>query len=84
MVLDRLRTRQPLPDTAEYYPPPPPGFGETWPGPGATGVRGSSVASDTAGPKGPVSFFLSPESLERIQQIRRTEPVRSHRNEGDM
>jgi hypothetical protein len=30
LVMTRLQSRQPLSDTAEFYPPPPPHFGEEW------------------------------------------------------
>lgn len=33
LVMTRLRSRQPLADTAEFYPPPPPQFGDAWPAP---------------------------------------------------
>lgn len=55
VVLSALRDRQPLPDTAEFYPPPPPGFEDSWkvdmrdrsPGsffrsPGAAGTNGGN------------------------------------------
>ncbi|CAD6574408.1 MAG: hypothetical protein TREMPRED_001107 [Tremellales sp. Tagirdzhanova-0007] len=32
-IMSLLRNHQPLPDTVESYPPPPPGFGENWPEP---------------------------------------------------
>jgi hypothetical protein len=30
LVMHHLRTQQPIPDTAEFYPPPPPNFREAW------------------------------------------------------
>lgn len=58
LVLHQLRNRQPLPDTAEFYPPPPPNFGETWP---------TEAKRDDA----PASFFLSPSSVANMDRDRR-------------
>ena len=72
MILNRLRTRQPVPDTAEFYPPPPPGFGETWPIPpgssaAAAGNGNANASVNVNGHRGPVGFYLSPESLQRMR-----------------
>ena len=31
LILYLMRNHQPSPDTMEFYPPPPPSFGEAWP-----------------------------------------------------
>ena len=56
LVMDLLRRRQPLPDTAEFYPPPPPQFGESWPTTEEAKASSSSVPKSSSSP---TSFFLS-------------------------
>jgi len=66
LVMDLLRRRQPLPDTAEFYPPPPPQFGDRWP------TSEEANASSPIVPKSsssPTSFFLS-----RLVGTQDTEP----------
>nr|ODN94539.1 hypothetical protein L204_04672 [Cryptococcus depauperatus CBS 7855] len=59
LILSLLRNRHPLPETAEFefYPPPPPGFSESW--------RDIPEAANEKFRKeeSPKSFFLSPKSL---------------------
>jgi hypothetical protein len=59
LILSLLRDRQPLPDTAEFYPPPPPQFGESWP---------DAPPRPRRDGQGPASFFLSPSSIARLAQ----------------
>lgn len=66
LVMDLLRRRQPLPDTAEFYPPPPPQFGDRWPTTEEANASSSSVPKSTSSP---TSFFLS-----RIVGTSDTEP----------
>jgi len=55
LIMDLLRNRQPLPDTAEFYPPPPPNFGDSWP-----------TGTETKKEQSPASFFLSPSSMANL------------------
>ncbi|WRT63679.1 uncharacterized protein IL334_000602 [Kwoniella shivajii] len=69
LILELLRTRHPLPETAEFefYPPPPPGFNDSWsdrPGAGSTNIGKSKEGS-------PRSFFLSPGSIREWVRARR-------------
>ncbi|WVQ79999.1 hypothetical protein IAT38_002100 [Cryptococcus sp. DSM 104549] len=59
LILTLLRERRPLPETAEFefYPPPPPGFNESWHDIPEAGSRGQRREGS------PRSFFLSPRSL---------------------
>lgn len=65
LVLSLLRDRQPLPDTAEFYPPPPRGYGDTWAGPEAHAGGGIDARDRRA-----ASFFLSPGSLAGLRRGR--------------
>ncbi|WVW81743.1 hypothetical protein I302_103739 [Kwoniella bestiolae CBS 10118] len=59
LILALLRTRHPLPETAEFefYPPPPPGFNDSW----SDIPEAASRAKNKEG--SPRSFFLSPGSI---------------------
>ncbi|ODO11029.1 hypothetical protein I350_01630 [Cryptococcus amylolentus CBS 6273] len=67
LILQLLRHRHPLPETAEFefYPPPPPGFSESW--------TDMPEAASRQEPKegSPKSFFLSPASLRAWARKRR-------------
>lgn len=65
LVLSLLRDRQPLPDTAEFYPPPPRGYGDTWAGPEGDAHNGAGLSGRRA-----ASFFLSPGSLAGLRRGR--------------
>jgi hypothetical protein len=56
LVMDLLRRRQPLPDTAEFYPPPPPQFGDRWPTTEEANASSSTIPKSSSSP---TSFFLS-------------------------
>lgn len=66
LILSLLRNRQPLPETAEFefYPPPPPGFNESWKD---IPEAGSSQRKEGS----PRSFFLSPGSLAAWARTKR-------------
>ncbi|WVQ71985.1 hypothetical protein IAR50_001528 [Cryptococcus sp. DSM 104548] len=67
LILQLLRYRHPLPETAEFefFPPPPPGFSESWTDtPEAAGRQEPKEGS-------PKSFFLSPASLREWARKRR-------------
>ncbi|KAI9637687.1 PRELI-like family-domain-containing protein [Dioszegia hungarica] len=66
LVLSLLRDRQPLPDTMEFYPPPPPGFGESWERP----AEGQGEVGAVTGSRRASSFFLSPGSLAWLRRGR--------------
>ncbi|WWD19323.1 hypothetical protein CI109_103781 [Kwoniella shandongensis] len=63
LILTLLRNRHPLPETAEFefYPPPPPGFKESWLDLPEASKTSSSASTHKEG--SPRSFFLSPRSL---------------------
>ncbi|WVR03474.1 hypothetical protein IAU60_000465 [Kwoniella sp. DSM 27419] len=68
LILSLLRTRHPLPETAEFefYPPPPPGFNESW-----ADIPEAANRRSTAREGSPRSFFLSPGSLAAWVKRRR-------------
>ncbi|WWC58065.1 uncharacterized protein I303_100600 [Kwoniella dejecticola CBS 10117] len=71
LILTLLRTRHPLPETAEFefYPPPPPGFNDSWSDiPEAISRASVSPKSKEGSPK---SFFLSPSSIGAWVRARR-------------
>ncbi|ORY21368.1 hypothetical protein BCR39DRAFT_562671 [Naematelia encephala] len=48
LIMGLIRARQPLPDTAEFYPPPPPGFSDSWtPSQSSTTNRHEDVQQDS-------------------------------------
>ncbi|WWC66873.1 uncharacterized protein I206_100780 [Kwoniella pini CBS 10737] len=67
LILNLLRTRHPLPETAEFefYPPPPPGFNDYW----SDLPEAISRAKSKEG--SPRSFFLSPGSIGSWVRARR-------------
>ncbi|KAK6905162.1 hypothetical protein I203_105982 [Kwoniella mangroviensis CBS 8507] len=67
LILTLLRTRHPLPETAEFefYPPPPPGFNDSW------SDIPEAASRDKAKEGSPRSFFLSPGSLGAWVRSRR-------------
>ncbi|WVQ64761.1 uncharacterized protein L199_002929 [Kwoniella botswanensis] len=67
LILTLLRTRHPLPETAEFefYPPPPPGFNDSWSDIPEAASRGKAKEGS------PRSFFLSPGSLGAWVRSRR-------------
>ncbi|WVQ93824.1 hypothetical protein IAU59_000902 [Kwoniella sp. CBS 9459] len=68
LILNLLRTRHPLPETAEFdaYPPPPPGFNESW-----SDIPEAANRRCTAKEGSPRSFFLSAGSLAAWVRSRR-------------
>ncbi|OCF39310.1 hypothetical protein I317_06892 [Kwoniella heveanensis CBS 569] len=73
LILNLLRTRHPLPETAEFeaYPPPPPGFNESWSDiPEAINRRSMALPKEGEG-RAPRSFFLSAGSLAAWVRSRR-------------
>ncbi|WVF66201.1 hypothetical protein IAT40_000941 [Kwoniella sp. CBS 6097] len=68
LILNLLRTRHPLPETAEFeaYPPPPPGFNESW-----SDIPEAANRRATAKEGSPRSFYLSPGSIAAWVRSRR-------------
>ncbi|WWC85767.1 uncharacterized protein L201_000633 [Kwoniella dendrophila CBS 6074] len=68
LILNLLRTRHPLPETAEFefYPPPPPGFNDSW-----SDIPEAISRLDKPKEGSPRSFFLSPSSIGAWVRARR-------------